>query len=106
MYHKIVYMIEMLLSRKLPPAVGFGEIVGSSVCVLKHVNMRVCAQSRKYACVWVHMCMCVTAAKEGHSPHSPWCPGSPGTEAQSVLAQWLTDGWPPNLISLTNVVYT
>lgn len=56
---------------------------------------------RAGVCVSVYTC--VRAAKEGRSP---WCQGFHRTEAQSVLAHWLMDGWLPKLISLTNVVYT
>lgn len=60
-----------------------------------------------YICVSGYQCMSVSGkmrgAKEGRSPQ---CRGFHRTEAQSVLARWLMDGWPPKLISLTNVVYT
>lgn len=67
------------------------------------------AQKVMHICTSVSGCKCrsvsgkLRAAREGHSP---WCHGLYRTESQSVLAHWLMDGWPPKLISLTNVVYT
>ena len=69
------------------------------VCVRVSVRVYICGSECKCTSVSGQL----RAAEEGRSP---WCQKFHRTEAQSVLARWLMDGWPPKLISLTNVVYT